>query len=315
MSKSKALPSLKSLTAFEAVVRLGSMTAAAKELDSTQPAISQRIRALEDTIGIVLFDRTGARLVPTRQGRILYDEVSSSLSRIEGTIRGLQADVTPQRHKITIAAHFGFAHLWLLPKLPLIEETFPNIQFEILPVDRADDKEMVQADISIRFGRYDCIDGSDQLLESEVVFPICSPAFAARYRLGDIHEVDLSHVPLLHMDTDDVRWLDWEQWCRLAGVTPSNQTPSIRYNNYPLMMSAVKEGRGMALGWSTLVRDMIAEGSLVALQPTVRRPNFGYILHSRYRDNAVLVPLMRWMLQQFDVVHSSNSGINVSGDF
>lgn len=299
MNRSKSFPSFKSLTAFESVVRLGSMTAAAKELDTTQPAISQRIRALEDSIGLVLFDRSGGRLTPTQHGRILYDEVSSALSRIDLTVRRLQATTdTPQKHRVTIAAHFGFTHLWLLPRLTLLEAAFPHMQFEIVPVDRTDDREMVQADLSVHFGRFDCTDGSEQMLESEEVFPICSPEFAARYGLRDLRDVDLNNVPLLHLDTHDARWLDWEQWCRLTGVTMSKQPPRIRYNNYPLILNAVHEGLGLALGWSTLVRQWVQQGKLVALEPSIRRSNFGYILHSRYPDNAVIAPVKLWLLKQ-----------------
>jgi DNA-binding transcriptional LysR family regulator len=147
------------------------------------------------------------------------------------------------------------------------------------------------------FGRFDCVDGSEQMLESEFVFPVCSPDFAARYRLDDLRNVDLNQIPLLHMDTRDVRWLDWEQWCRLTGVTASSQPPRIRYNNYPLMLNAVVEGHGLALGWSTLVRQWVQEGKLVDLDPSIRRSNFGYILHSRYPDNAIVDPIRLWLLK------------------
>lgn len=303
MSKSRCFPSFKSLTAFEAVVRLGSMTSAAKELDTTQPVISQRIRALEDAIGLVLFDRLGGRLTPTPQGHELYDEVSSSLSRIDSTVRRLQASTNaPQRHRVTIAAHFGFAHLWLIPRLEALEGAFPQIEFEIVPVDKAGDREMAQADLSIHFGRFDCVDGSEQMLADEVVFPVCSSAFAERYQLNDLREADLNKVPLLHMDTDDVRWLDWEKWCRLARVTPSVQPPRIRYNNYPLMLNAVVEGRGMALGWSPLVSQWLESGKLVALEPSIRRANFGYILRSRYPDNAIVEPIRLWLLKHVEAL-------------
>lgn len=274
------------------------MTSAAKELDTSQPVISQRIRALEESIGVVLFARSGNRLTTTHQGRELYDEVSSALGCIDGTIRRLQASRDlPQRHRITLAAHFGFAHLWLLPRLDMLESAFPQIQFEIVPVDRADDREMVQADLSVHFGRFDCADASEQMLESEFVFPVCSPDFAARYCLDDLRAADLSKIPLLHMDTRDVRWLDWEQWCRLASVALSTTPPRIRYNNYPLMLNAIVAGQGLALGWSTLVRQSVQEGKLVALAPSVRRSNFGYILHSRYPDNAIVEPIRLWLLK------------------
>lgn len=65
MACRKEIPALKGLLAFEAVVRLGSMTSAAKELGTTQPAVSQQIRALEELVGGNLLDRSGTKLETT----------------------------------------------------------------------------------------------------------------------------------------------------------------------------------------------------------------------------------------------------------
>lgn len=69
MLSDNALPSMKALAAFEATVRLGSMSAAAKELCISQPLVSQRIRALEEELGIVLVDRTSKPVCPTPLGQ------------------------------------------------------------------------------------------------------------------------------------------------------------------------------------------------------------------------------------------------------
>jgi len=274
------------------------MTAAARELETTQPAISQRIRSLEDSVGLVLLDRSGGRLSATQCGRELFDEVAVSLGRIHSTVRRLQASKDlSQHHRVSIAVPSGFAHLWLLPRLDRLEAALPQIQFEIIPVDRDDDKETVHADLSVHFGRFDCVDGSEDMLEAEEVFPVCSAEFAAHHRLLDLRDVDLDTIQILHMDVGDVRWLDWEKWCRLIGARTPMQPPRIRYHNYPLMLEAAAQGQGLALGWSTLVRQLIEEGKLVALTPSIRRSNFGYILRTRYADNAIVGPIRLWFLK------------------
>ena len=65
------LPPLDSLLAFEAVLRLGSMTQAAAELRLTQSAISHRIRRLEGFMGVPLLRRGGRGLEPTPAGAAL----------------------------------------------------------------------------------------------------------------------------------------------------------------------------------------------------------------------------------------------------
>jgi len=63
---------LKQLQAFCEVVRLGSVSAAAKELDSSQPAVSNHVRTFEDEIGTPLFLRRAGRMVPTGISRHVY---------------------------------------------------------------------------------------------------------------------------------------------------------------------------------------------------------------------------------------------------
>ena len=59
------------LAAFQAVVETGSVTAAAEHLHVSQPALTREIRALEERLGVVLFDRLPRGMLPTEAGRLL----------------------------------------------------------------------------------------------------------------------------------------------------------------------------------------------------------------------------------------------------
>ena len=143
-----------SLIAFEATARLGSMTAAADEDRTTQPTISQRIRALEERLGLPLFHRQGGRLTLTAQGERFYSEMAPSLNQIRESCERLIQDGKRPSPSVVIAAGSGFTHLRLLPRLPALKRAFPELSFQLMPVDRADDPELQAADIAIRFGPY-----------------------------------------------------------------------------------------------------------------------------------------------------------------
>jgi DNA-binding transcriptional LysR family regulator len=66
---------LKHIEAFRAVMLAGSMTAAAKELFTSQPNISRLITQLERETGLLLFQRSGVRLIPTSEGNAFFREV------------------------------------------------------------------------------------------------------------------------------------------------------------------------------------------------------------------------------------------------
>ncbi len=292
-------PSLKSLMAFEATVRLGSMSAAGRELGTTQPAVSQRIRYLEEALGMALFERNGHRLRPTRDGRLYFDEIADALRRISGSTQRMRSRAQSRGHDLTVVAHFGFAHLWLLPRLQRLECAFPGTGFEVLPIDRNDGQETQGADFAIRFGDFDSARADEWPLLPEAVFPVCSPGFARDQGLdrGAVHTAT-AQVPLLHMDTRDPRWLDWGQWCTLAGASPPQAPPRFHYHNYPLLLHAAIEGQGLALGWRGLVDVALAEGTLVALEPEVKCPERGYILATPYGDRALVCAVLEWFLRE-----------------
>ncbi|WP_439888012.1 LysR substrate-binding domain-containing protein [Pseudomonas sp. MBLB4123] len=291
---------MKALVAFEASYRLGSMTAAAQEQGTTQPVISQRIRVLEDSIGRVLFDRSGNRLTPTEQGRFLYGELAGALASINTAVAKLRDEAQAVEPSLSIAANFGFAHAWLLPRMGALQQAFPRYRFEIAPADSESALEMAEADIAIRFGQLGSCRHNEVQLAQEEVFPICSPAFARRHGLaGRVDEAVLARVPLLHMDQNNPRWLDWARWCSLAGLAPVTDAARFKFNNYPLLLGAALQGEGLALGWSELVQQPLAEGRLLALQPRVVRRDHGYLLASKHRNSSLLQPVIEWFQAEF----------------
>src|SRR3954465_6167924 len=85
------------LTTFEAVARLGGMGRAARELNTVQSNVTQRVRRLEESLGVALFERSragarltaaGQRLMPyaARLGALL--EEAARAARDDGTARG-----------------------------------------------------------------------------------------------------------------------------------------------------------------------------------------------------------------------------------
>jgi DNA-binding transcriptional LysR family regulator len=75
---------LKQIEAFRAVMVSGSMTAAAKALFTSQPNVSRLISQLEGDTGLTLFQRTGARLVPTTEGTAFFREVERTYVGLQG---------------------------------------------------------------------------------------------------------------------------------------------------------------------------------------------------------------------------------------
>jgi DNA-binding transcriptional LysR family regulator len=83
------LPSLDALRVFSVAARHMSFTKAADELHLTQSAVSHRVRALEEELGVLLFNRLRRQLELTRAGQTLAQRMDQVVADIARTIANL----------------------------------------------------------------------------------------------------------------------------------------------------------------------------------------------------------------------------------
>src|ERR1044071_5346638 len=121
----RRLPPLNALKAFEAAARSESFTRAAEELNVTQGAVSHQVKALEDTLGLKLFNRERQRLIITEAGRDYLAVVRDALDRIAlGTERLLQRQ---SAGVLTVSTSPDFAAKWLVHRLGNFAGAHPEI--------------------------------------------------------------------------------------------------------------------------------------------------------------------------------------------
>jgi LysR family transcriptional regulator, glycine cleavage system transcriptional activator len=267
-------PLMAGLIPFEAAARLGSMSAAARELGISQPAISRHLAALEGDLGQALFIRTRRGLRLTAAGLAYQAAVAPALGQIrEATLR-----LRPRGagRSLRLAANFGFAQQWLMPRLPALRAARPDLVLHLLTSDREEELALAECDLSIRFGAGAWTGQRAAKLFAEEAFPVCSPDCLVRHpRLG---AGDLSAASLLHMEESASPWFTWESWLAARGETGKAPPRRLIYPTYPLLLQAALAGEGVALGWRGLVDELVAEGRLVQLGPGIARPDRGYFL-------------------------------------
>src|SRR4051812_36077468 len=119
---------LKSLQAVELAVRTGSLAAAGELLGITPAAVGQRVKALEDRLGIELLHRGRLGIVPSRELDGALQHLRSGFAAIEAAAAVLELQ---RGHDIYIAAASDFVDLWLAPRLPEFRARFPNVRFSV----------------------------------------------------------------------------------------------------------------------------------------------------------------------------------------
>ncbi|WP_411833798.1 LysR family transcriptional regulator [Pseudoxanthomonas mexicana] len=138
---------LKPLRAFCQTVRLGSVSRAAEALYVSQPAISLQLQALERELGVRLFERSGRRLAPSREGQLLFELAQPLVEGIDGLeasfrdrLGGLDAG------ELNIAANSSTI-LYLLPRIvEHFRAQHPDVRLTLHNAITADGTDLLRSD-------------------------------------------------------------------------------------------------------------------------------------------------------------------------
>lgn len=273
------VPPFTSLRMFEAVVRLGGFRLAAEDLGVTQSAVSQHVRRLEEWTGRTLLIRGAKRSIPTADGRLLADAISTGLETITEACATLREKGRDDDRPLMISTPPGFALKWLFPRLIRFDQEHPDIPVSIstdrTPIDFSKDQET----LAIRYGpgRYPGL--HVEKLFGETLFPVCAPTLLDH---GPPLEKasDLAEHTLLVDEIVMIRGQgpSWQSWLAVAGLPSDIGARTRRFGQANMVVQAAIEGLGVALGREPLVIDELMAGRLVRPFDIVAQSVFSYFL-------------------------------------
>ena len=247
----RTLPSLNALRAFEAAARHQSFTLAAQELHVTQGAVSHQVKALEEELGLALFERLSNQLRLTAAGQRYLVVVGDAFDRIESGTRQLLE--RPQRERLTISISPNFNAKWLAPRLGGFSARHADLDLHVEQSERQVNFLRENIDVAIRYGEGPWSGLSCTRLGDEFLLPVCAPAL-------DVDSiVALSTAPLLHSHDRQ----SWRDWFAAHGLSP-DERPGIIFNQESAAVDAALAGQGVALARSSLVVREWQHGRLVA---------------------------------------------------
>jgi DNA-binding transcriptional LysR family regulator len=140
----------KQLEAFVSVIEQGGFAAAGKKLHLTSAAISKQIKALEETLGVELIQRTTRNFSLTEIGAHYFEEAKNILEQLnQADALILQTRQEPQG-VLKVVSSYYFAEHYILPKLAEFLHRYPKIKLKLELAERLPD--MVREDIDILFG-------------------------------------------------------------------------------------------------------------------------------------------------------------------
>jgi len=289
------LPSLKFLKTFQVAAARESFKAAADELFVTPSAVSHQIRALEQQLGVLLFERGPHSLTLTEAGRRYLQHMDSVFARLETVTEQIRNRYA--REVVRLRVPPFFATELLLPRLPSFLETQPDLDIHISTAATLLQAHPADSDVSIVVGG-----GCDELHDCRTLFSqtfvaACSPSLLLRIPIDSVDDLQ-RHTLIVH----EARRDGWQRWAQAIGVELRPRT-LVRVDTMHAAVHAAERGVGVALVSTPLSAERFARGSLAKLFDAELETGESYALIVRKEDatRPDVGALAKWLVQQFTV--------------
>lgn len=265
------------LAAFLEVADAASFTRAAERLHLSQPAISKRLKSLEDEIGQRLFDRVGRSVLLTDAGHSLLPYARRALQTVEDGRRALSQLSAKVSGRLSIGTshHIGLHRLPPMLKRFVLE--FPDVDLDLHFMDSEDACEAVLAG-KLELGIVTLPLQPLPNLESRIVWPdplavIVAPSHPLAQRKR-VKLEDLAKHPAVLPDEDTYTHRIIRAELEARGVEPRVRLAT----NY---LETLKMLAAIGLGWSVLPKSMI-DDSVVRLPVSSFTPHrdLGWVRHT-----------------------------------
>jgi len=252
----------RSIETFLWVVKLGSFRGAAHRLNTTQPAISQRIAQLERELGVKLLNRDHRVASPTPSGRqmLVYAE---KLIGLRAEMVAEVGDRSAMRGVLRLGVAETIVHTWLPRLVKSVNEVYPNLSLEIeVDITPNLSARLLAQEIELAFvvGPLSAPDVQNRVLCDYAIGFLASPALGLRD--GRVTREDLAKVPIITFPRKT------QPYESVRALFNRPDLPPIRLHASASLATVIHmaiEGLGVAVIPSAIVQNELADGRLQLL--------------------------------------------------
>ena len=293
---SQDIPPLAALRAFEATARLGSVTAAARELHVTHGAVSRQLRSLDEHFGTMLFVKAGRGIRLTPQGEQLQQGVGDAFTRLRESCAELRRST--EEAPLVLSCPGSLMARWFIPRLGRFQRELPDVKLQVGSSDSELDPKGTDAGATLLFSEPPWPPELDVVeLVAEDICAVASPSQATRF---DPERPDtLFTAPLLHTHS---RPQAWPQWAQTHELDPSSLEQALNdgqgFDHLYYLIEAALAGLGVAIAPRLLVQDDLDDGRLVAPWGPVETPGRLCLMLPRYLPPRRSARLTEWLKRE-----------------
>jgi DNA-binding transcriptional LysR family regulator len=288
-----AMDKLRAMQTFVQIADAGSLTAAARALDSSLPAVVRSLAAYEAHLGVRLFNRTTRRIALTDDGRRHLERCRQLRAAVDDAEAALTADAAEPSGVLTITAPMLFGQLHVAPAVTAFALAHPRISCRMLLIDRVVNLLEEGVDIGVRIGAL-----NDSTLVALRVgqirrYVVASPALLRQHKAPQ-HPRDLQQLPCVRVSGHAPGWgpfMDGKKQLRM------DVTGRLEFNEIGPAVEACAAGAGFGNFYSYQVAHHLQQKKLRIVLPDFEPPPQPIHLvypHARLLPNRTRV-FIEWM--------------------
>jgi len=258
------------LAFFVLLAKLRSLSATARELGITPPAVTKRLLLMEQHLGVRLVHRTTRRLSLTAEGETYLTQASQILDAIHAMEESVSSSRAAPKGLLRVNATPGFGRTRIAPLVSRFAQLYPDVEVQLQLTDRPISLVEEAYDLAIRFGELPDTRLSARRLMANRRFLCASPAYLKQagvpQTLDDLHH----HRCILHRQNDDVygTWrLDKGRVAEMVKVRGA-----VSSNDGDVVMEWALDGHGIVQRSEWDVAKYLASGRLLVVLPAYTLP-------------------------------------------
>ncbi len=175
------MESVSDIAFFALLMKHGSLTSAAQELDVTPPAVSKRLATLENRLGIRLLNRTTRRISLTYEGELYLEEGRRILEDLGELEQRVSSGHSVPKGLLRVNATFGFGREYVTPIIADFVEKYSEVEVQLRLTDRPINLAEEGFDVCVRFGNIPDARIVARKIASNRRYLCASPDYLAKY--------------------------------------------------------------------------------------------------------------------------------------
>lgn len=253
------------LAFFVLLAKKGSLSATARELDITPPAVTRRLSLMEQRLGVRLVNRTTRTLSLTNEGEMYLAQATAILAAIREMEESVASGRDAPKGLLRINATLNFGRTTIAPLISLFAKRYPELEVQLQLTDRPINLVEEAFDLGIRFGELPDTRLSARKIMSNRRFLCAAPAYLKKHGEPQTPADLARHQCIVHRQDEDAHGI-WR-------LTRNRKTETVKVggalssNDGDVVLGWALDGHGVLLRSEWDAAKYLASGRLQIVLP------------------------------------------------